>query len=70
LKSPEYVARKKMAAAVLSVVFGVLLALGANLRLFEPIGVNVADSFQDAFKVIDLVLAGILMGLGTDWVHQ
>jgi hypothetical protein len=70
LSSPDYVSRKKMAASILSMVFGVLLAIVANLRLFEPLGVEVADSIKGAFDVIDMILAGILMGLGTDWVHQ
>lgn len=70
LDSPGYVSKKKTAAANLSVIFGVLLALMVGLRLFEPLGVSVAESFQDTFKYIDMVLAGILMGLGTDWVHQ
>jgi len=70
LKSPQYVARKKTSAAVLSVLFGIFLATLTNMRLFEPIGVDVADRFKESFDWIDLVLAGILMGLGTDWVHQ
>lgn len=70
LKSPEYVARKTMAASALSIVFGILLAIVVNLRLFAPLGVEVASSIEGAFDVIDLILAGILMGLGTDWVHQ
>jgi hypothetical protein len=70
LKSPEYVARKKMAASVLSVVFGIALAFVASLRLFEPLGVEVAGWFDGTFDSLDMVLAGALMGLGTDWVHQ
>jgi hypothetical protein len=70
LASPEYVARKKMAAAWLSIGLGIALALVGSLRLFEPLGVDVADWFEDAFDVFDLILAGILMGLGTEWVHQ
>ncbi len=70
LKSPDYVARKKMSAAVLSVVFGVGLAIVTNLRLFEPLGVEAAGSIKGSFGTIDMLLAGVLMGLGTDWVHQ
>ncbi len=70
LKSPQYVTRKKTIAAVLSITFGIFLAVLTNMRLFEPIGVDVADSFKESFDWVDLVLAGILMGLGTDWVHQ
>ncbi len=70
LKSPSYVARKVSAASTLAIVLGVLLALFADLRLFEPLGVTVADSAQSTFDTIDLILAGVLMGLGTDWVHQ
>lgn len=70
LKSPEYVARKKMMASVLSIVMGIMLALAASLRLFDPIGVKAPADFEGTFSEIDLLLAGILMGLGTDWVHQ
>ena len=70
LKTPEYVSRKKTAAAVLSITFGILLALVVNLRLFDPLGVEVSNSLEGSFGVIDLILAGILMGLGTEWVHQ
>lgn len=70
LKSPLYVARKKVAAMVLSMVFGVTLALMGGMRLFEPLGVTVADWIDGPFDIFDTVLAGVLMGLGTDWVHQ
>lgn len=70
LKSPLYVARKKVAAMVLSIVFGVALALTGSMRLFEPLGVNVAGWIDGAFDIFDTLLAGVLMGLGTDWVHQ
>ncbi|MBN1966826.1 MAG: hypothetical protein JW910_19390, partial [Anaerolineae bacterium] len=70
MKSPTYVARKKMAAGWLSMIFGVTLALIGSLRLFEPLGVDVTGWFKEPFNVIDMVLSGILMGLGTDWVHQ
>jgi hypothetical protein len=49
---------------------GVLLALATSLRLFKPIGIVAPADFDDVFTRLDLVLAGILMGLGTDWVHQ
>lgn len=70
MDSPLYKERKKMVAGVLSIILGILLAFTANLRLFEPLDVQVTDWFTGTFKVIDTVLAGILMGLGTDWVHQ
>jgi hypothetical protein len=70
MNSDLYKSRKKMAAGWLSIIMGLALAVSANLRLFEPMGVQVADWFQDPFNVVDTVLAGILMGLGTDWVHQ
>lgn len=70
LRSPDYVSRKKSAAAILSLVFGILLALVVNVRLFDPLGVEVSNSIEGTFSAIDLVLAGILMGLGTEWVHQ
>jgi hypothetical protein len=70
MDSPLYVARKKLAANVLSVFFGVGLALMSSLRLFEPMGVQVAGSIEGVFDKLDMIMAGILMGLGTDWVHQ
>ncbi len=70
LDSPIYIARKRFAAGWLSMTFGVLLASSTGLRLFEPLGINVPDWFEGPFDIIDLVLAGILMGLGTEWVHQ
>lgn len=70
LSSPEYVARKKILAAWLSVAMGIALAFASSLRLFTPLGVEVADWFEGSFDALDLVLAGILMGLGTEYVHQ
>jgi hypothetical protein len=70
IESPIYVARKKIIASVLSIVLGIVLAVACNLRLFEPLGVSVASWFEGPFDVLDKILAGILMGLGTDWVHQ
>jgi hypothetical protein len=70
IRSSEFVARKKMAAAWLSIIFGVGLALTANLRLFQPLGVEATGAVKGGFDTIDLLLAGILMGLGTEWVHQ
>lgn len=70
MKSPLYTSRKKMAANWLSIFFGIGLALTSSLRLFQPMGIQVADSVEGSFSVADMILAGILMGLGTDWVHQ
>jgi hypothetical protein len=70
LDSPLYKERKKMVAGVLSIIMGVLLAFATGLRLFEPLDVQVTGWFEGTFKIIDIVLAGVLMGLGTDWVHQ
>ena len=70
LSSPLYVARKKVAAMVLSMAFGITLSLIGSIRLFQPLGVNVASWIDAPFRIFDMVLAGVLMGLGTDWVHQ
>ncbi len=70
IKSPQFVAQKKMAAAVLSMGFGLVLATVASLRLFQPLGVEAASWFDEPFDIVDLVMAGVLMGLGTEWVHQ
>lgn len=70
MSSPLYVARKKLTASVLSAVFGIVLAFTTSLRIFEPLGVSVSSAVDGPFDFIDKILAGILMGLGTDWVHQ
>ena len=70
LKSKEYVSQKKMLVVWLGIGFGIFLALVAELRLFQAMGVAVDGWFEGPFDVLDLILAGILMGLGTDWVHQ
>ena len=71
MDSDLYKTRKKMTAALLSIVMGVALALVANVRLFKPLDIVPADWLnQSVFDGVDLVLAGALMGLGTDWVHQ
>ncbi|NLX09013.1 MAG: peptidoglycan DD-metalloendopeptidase family protein [Chloroflexi bacterium] len=70
LSSDVYIARKKIVAVWLSVLMGLALAFTSQLRLFQPLGIEVAGWFKDPFDWIDLVLAGVLMGLGTEWVHQ
>ncbi len=70
MSSDLYKERKKMVAGVMSIVLGIALALVAHLRLFEALDVQVAGWFEKPFGAVDMVLAGILMGLGTDWVHQ
>jgi hypothetical protein len=68
--SDLYKERRKVIAGVLSIAMGIVLALIANLRLFKPLDVTPPSWFVSPFNVIDLLLAGVLMGLGTDWVHQ
>ena len=70
MSSDLYKERRKVIAGVLSIVMGIALALVANLRLFKPLDVAPPDWFSKPFDAIDLLLAGVLMGLGTDWVHQ
>lgn len=70
LSSPEYVARKKIVAAWFSIIMGLVLAILGNIHLLQPLGVSVADWAKGFFNPLDIVLAGILMGLGTEWVHQ
>ncbi|MBN2304620.1 MAG: hypothetical protein JXQ72_09100 [Anaerolineae bacterium] len=70
LDSPDYIARKKMMIAWLSMGFGILLAFVADMRLFKPLGVDVTNWFEDPFGVLDVIMAGALMGLGSDYVHQ
>ena len=70
MASPLYKERKKMIAAVISIAMGITLAVVANLRMFQPLDITAADWFAKPFDVIDMIMAGVLMGLGTDWVHQ
>lgn len=70
LKSPEYVARKKVVAAWFSMIMGLVLAILGDIHLLQPLGVDVASWAEGFFNPLDIVLAGILMGLGTEWVHQ
>jgi hypothetical protein len=49
---------------------GVILAATSNVRLFQPLNVHVSGLGQDVFDVLDMLMAGVLMGLGTDYVHQ
>ncbi|HEX3050133.1 MAG TPA: hypothetical protein VHP83_05715 [Aggregatilineaceae bacterium] len=67
MDSKVYILRKKMAAGWISMLLGVILGFSAHLRLFQPLGVSVD---ADIFDTIDIVMAGVLMGLGTEWVHQ
>ncbi|MBI5961204.1 MAG: hypothetical protein HY866_20875 [Chloroflexi bacterium] len=70
LESDLYKQRKKMVAGILSIIMGVSLALMTSTKLFESLDVRVTGWFERPFRVIDMILAGVLMGLGTDWVHQ
>ncbi|WP_162909486.1 M23 family metallopeptidase [Aggregatilinea lenta] len=70
MDSPIYISRKRVAAGWLSMSFGVALAATTGLRLFAPLGIDVPGWFESPFDIVDLVLAGLLMGLGTEWVHQ
>ncbi len=67
MDSKVYILRKKMAAGWISMLLGVILGFSADLRLFQPLGVSVD---ADLFDKFDIVMAGVLMGLGTEWVHQ
>ncbi len=70
VKSKAYVARRKNVAATIGIVLGVILAATSDVRLFQPLNVHVNGLGQDIFDALDMVMAGILMGLGTDYVHQ
>ncbi len=70
VKSKAYVARRKNVAATLGIVLGVILAATSDVRLFQPLNVHVSGVGKDVFDVLDMLMAGVLMGLGTDYVHQ
>lgn len=65
--SDQYRNHRKSVAMWLSVGFGLVLSFGAHMRLFEPLGITVGGS---AFEIADVAMAGLLMGFGTDYVHQ
>ena len=70
VKSKAYVSRRKNVAATLGIVLGVILAATSDVRLFQPLNVHVNGLGQDIFDALDMLMAGVLMGLGTDYVHQ
>ncbi len=65
--SAAYINRRKTVASILGIAFGLVLAGFAQIRLFQPL--EFAPD-GDWFDVLDLIAAGVLMGLGTDYVHQ
>lgn len=65
--STAYINRRKNVASILGVVIGLVLAALADIRLFSPFEFG-PDA--DWFDIVDLIASGVLMGLGTDYVHQ
>ena len=70
VKSKAYVSHRKNVAATIGIVLGVLLAATSDVRLFQPLNVHISGIGKDVFDVLDMLMAGVLMGLGTDYVHQ
>lgn len=70
MNSDLFKERRKIVAGIISIGMGIVLALIAHIQLFGALDVSVAHWFRSPFKVLDMILAGVLMGLGTDWVHQ
>ncbi len=68
--SQAYINRRKNVASVLGIIFGLALAAITSIRLFQPLGFGFEGMPGDAFDIVDLFAAGVLMGLGTDYVHQ
>lgn len=66
-RSAAYINRRKTVAMVGGIIMGLALASVADIRLFQPIEFG---SNGNWFDIIDLLAAGVLMGLGTDYVHQ
>lgn len=69
-KSVDYVNRRKNVAAGLGMVLGIALAAVAGVRLLQPLDFVLKGVGGDVFDIFDLLAAGVLMGLGTDYVHQ
>ncbi len=65
--SEQYRNHRKSVAMWLSIGFGLVLAFGTQIRLFDPLGITVGGT---PFEIADIAMAGLLMGLGTDYVHQ
>lgn len=70
VKTADYVNRRKNIAAVLGIVLGIFLAWSAGVRLLQPLDFALKGVGGNLFDIFDLLLAGVLMGLGTDYVHQ
>ncbi len=68
--SRAYISRKALFRSILGLVIGVEMALVFNVHLFESIGFKQPTWFSEPFKIIDLILAGLMMGLGADLVLQ
>jgi hypothetical protein len=68
--SQAYINRRKNVASIMGVVMGLFLSVVAELRIFEPLGFGFAGMPGEVFDVVDWIGAGVLMGLGTDYVHQ
>lgn len=67
MDSEHYHNHRKNIAMGVSIVCGLALAFLIRIQVFEPLGISLDSGL---FEYGDMFLAGILMGLGTDYVHQ
>lgn len=70
--SPGYMIQKKKIATLAGLILGIFTAISLDLTLIEPLhnlpSLKLGDF--DLMEGVDIVLAGIIMGLGTDYIHQ
>ena len=64
LKSPEYIARKRVLSAVLGILFGLLIGFVTQLRMFELLGIGMTWPWIDTF------VTGLVIGTGSAPVHS
>lgn len=70
--SPSYGIQKKKVATLAGLILGIFTAISLDLTLIAPVhnlpSLKLGDF--DLIEGLDIVLAGMIMGLGTDYIHQ
>jgi len=75
LKSPKYMAVKRMVSLALGIVLGVVAANLARIRMFGMLGIALAPENATAWAValverLDMTLTGLVIGTGSAPVHS
>jgi len=64
LKSPEYMARKRVLSAVLGILFGLLIGFLTQLQMFALLDIEIPWPWIDTF------MTGLIIGTGSAPVHS